>query len=384
MRFLIEMLIAIVLIVVFFVGMGMMLPNSAYVERSIAIERPLSHVYDTLYSNRRYENWAPWQQIDPNVNFQLTEVAAGKGSGASWTSSNPALGNGEQIITEAAVDYNEGVATIDYNLTPQPKLMGASRITVRSEPIGVKVTWGYEVKFGADLIARYKGLYLDGSLGDELQLGLARLKQIVESTPYARDYSDAGVAVSELPARNVLIYTGSAASYVEGQPPDVQEPRQEALDKLEAFVEKFKLNPTGPVQFAYNSKDLYTASFDVMQPIEESEVKEAAGIKLIEMPPMRFVSAIHVGNRGLTSVTHEKLLAYMSVNGLLPRGRHYEEYLSPAGTDERDFESNVVQPILNPGETLPVPLTPAPTPVVEPNAAPAAAAEEPTAVPTDG
>lgn len=353
MRFLIEILISLILVALFFVGLGFMLPSTAYIERSIDVERPLIHVYDTLNSNRRYTEWAPWKLVDPKVQFTPSMTTEGVGTGVSWTSNHKDLGNGEQEITAAALQLEGETrsATIDYRLRPAPGLNGTSRITIKPADIGVKVIWSFQTNFGADLVARYRGLYLDGRLGDEMQVGLARLKGLVESSLYARDYADIEVDVLDQPVRRLLVLGASATSYEEGRPPDVAVARDEALEKLGAFLKRAKVEAAGFPMFAITSREVYTVSFDVMVPVPaDANIKVPDDMQLLELPAGKAVVARHIGNRLVSNVTQEKARGFMFMRKLEADGRHLEEFLSdPSTTSELDFETNVIQYILPEG-----------------------------------
>lgn len=382
MRFLTEILISLFLVVLFFVGVGFLfVPNNAYVERSIDIERPLIHVYDTLNSNRRYIEWAPWRLIDPTAQYTPSLTVEGVGAGVTWTSSHKHLGNGEQEITATKLELgDERFAEIVYRLSPAPGVNGTSRITIRPADIGVKVIWSFQTNFGNDLLARYRGLYLDGRIGDELQVGLARLKGLLENSLYARDYSDIEVSVESLPARRLLVLGASATSYEEGRPPDVVAARDEAIEKLGAFLKRSKVDAAGFPMFAITSREVYTISFDVMVPVPaDANIRVPDDMQLVELPAAKAVVARHVGNRMLSNVTHEKARAYMFIQKLEADGRHLEEFISdPSTTSELDFETNVIQYILPDGaqpSTSPVlaPVIPTAPTEGEAPAAPAAA-----------
>jgi hypothetical protein len=355
MRFLTEIVISLFLVVLFFVGVGFFfVPNNAYVERSIDIERPLVHVYDTLNSNRRYTEWAPWKLLDPNVQYTPSLTVEGVGAGVTWTSNHPLVGNGEQEITASKLTLgDERSAEIQYRLRPAPGLNGTSRITIKPADIGVKVIWGFETQFGSDLVARYRGLYVDGRIGDEMQVGLARLKGLLENSLYARDYSDIEIEVVDQPARRYLVLGASATSYEEGRPPDVAAARDEAIEKLGAFLKRSKVDAAGFPTFALTNREVYTVSFDVMIPVPaDANIRVPDDMQLVEVPAAKAVVAKHVGNRMLSNVTHEKLRAYMFIQKLEADGRHLEEFISdPSTTLELDFETNVIQYVMPEGAT---------------------------------
>ena len=164
-------LIGLAMVVVVAVTIGLLLPRSVHVERSIVIEAPPSVVFALVNDYRAFNRWSPWARIDPDTEYQFEGPASGVGARMRWDSDHPSVGSGSQEIIASepnrrvamALDFGaQGTATAYYDLAPQ----GAH----------TRITWGFDTDFGYDLLGRYFGLLFDRLIGADYERGLANLK----------------------------------------------------------------------------------------------------------------------------------------------------------------------------------------------------------------
>ena len=345
MRSLIELLIALAISALFFVCLGFALPNKGKIERHIEIERPAIHVYDMVNSTRRFSAWQPWTYKDPDAGIEFSELQDGEGSKAYWTST--VLGNGSQEIM--AGGELEKLVRLKMDLG---KRKGISTIKIEPMDVGVKVFMTFETEFNG-LLERYKGLYLDSEQSDKLNLGLASLKATLENSPYAADYAEAAVVEKVLLPAPALQLTSTSKGY-STQPLNIPRDRQVAIESIEKIIASNSLIAQAP-QFIEISRDPinYIVVFETTIPVDKSEgVKLAGEVKAINTAGGKFLVAKHLGIRDnwhLPGQTKDKILAYAAVHDVrlasVESGRRtFAEYLSPAGTPEAQFETNVYVP----------------------------------------
>lgn len=345
MRSLIELLIALAISALFFVCLGFALPNKGKIERHIEIERPAIHVYDMVNSTRRFSAWQPWTYKDPDAGIEFSELQDGEGSKAYWTST--VLGNGSQEIM--AGGELEKLVRLKMDLG---KRKGISTIKIEPMDVGVKVFMTFETEFNG-LLERYKGLYLDSEQSDKLNLGLASLKATLENSPYAADYAEAAVVEKVLLPAPALQLTSTSKGY-STQPLNIPRDRQVAIESIEKIIASNSLVAQAP-QFIEISRDPinYIVVFETTIPVDKSEgVKLAGEVKAITTAGGKFLVAKHLGIRDnwhLPGQTKDKILAYAAVHDVrlasVESGRRtFAEYLSPAGTPEAQFETNVYVP----------------------------------------
>jgi hypothetical protein len=348
MRSIIEILIALAIAALFFVGLGFLLPNSGKIERHIEIERPAVHVFDMVNSTRRFLAWQPWTANDPGADVTFSDVVDGNGARASWASDMASVGKGSQEIMPGSVLEKEVRMKVE-----MPNRQGVSAILIEPMDVGVKVSMTFETQFNG-LVERYKGLYLDSEQGDKLNLALARLKATLENSPYAADYAEAGVQEKALIPVPALSLTSTAKGY-STQPLNVPRDRQVAIETVAKAVAANNLTAQPP-QFIELSRDPinYVVVFDTIVPVDKTDgVKLAGDIKAIMTPGGNYLVAKHVGNREgwyRPGQTKDKMLAYAAVHDIriatLESGRKiYAEYLSPPETLEAQFETNIYVPV---------------------------------------
>ena len=348
MRSLIELVIALLIAALFFVGLGFLLPGEGRIQRSIEIERPAIQVFDAVNSLRRYAAWAPWTSSDPDAETLFSEIDAGVGAQATWVSNKRSVGSGMHAITGG-----EREKFVDMRLNLGPGRDGTGKFLIEPQDVGVTLTMSYATKFDG-LMGRYKGLYLDSEQGDKLNLALASLKAMLENSPYASDYSETAIETKVLLPGNALQLTNTSRGY-STDPLNIPRDRQVAIEKLEKVVATNALTATGP-QFMELSRDdaAYVVTFDVTVPIDRVDnLKLLPDVKVVQTAGGKYLIGKHVGNREgwkIAGQTRDKMLAYLGVHDMrvspIESGRkQFVEYLSPPDTLEAQFETNVYLPI---------------------------------------
>jgi hypothetical protein len=348
MRSILEVIIALIISALFFVGLSFFLPTKGKIERTIDIERPAIHVFDAVNSTRRFSSWQPYTVKDSQADIDFSELQDGVGAKVMWSSQVPEIGKGSQEITAAE---REKLVQMKLDMGGRT---GTGTIKIEPKEVGVKVIFQFETEFKG-LLDRYKGLYLDSEQGDHLTMGLAGLKAMLESSPYASDYSALNVEVKDVAAVPALTLKGIAKGY-EGQPLNVPRDRQVAIEALQKAATAANLTAGSP-QFVELSRDPinYVVEFDTFLPVDKTEgVRLPGDIKAATTLSGKYIVAKHVGSRdswAITGQTKDQALAYANVFDYRvsdPANRKIMlEYLSPPGTIEAQFETNVYVPIDN-------------------------------------
>lgn len=164
--------VAVVLLLAF-VGVGLLLPSSYRVERSIVIgaDAPAIHVF--VGDLRRWPEWTPWQDADPSIRIEPGAKTHGVGAQQSWTGDS---GNGALIFTDSAPETG-----VRYDLSFDDGAF-ESRGAVLYHPQGsnTRVTWQMTGDAGMNIVKRYFGVMMDRMVGPMFDSGLQKLKEKVE------------------------------------------------------------------------------------------------------------------------------------------------------------------------------------------------------------
>lgn len=170
LKFLLGLVVLLGLVLV--VG-GFLLPRQTHVERSIVIDRPAAEVYAVVNSYRRFREWSPWSEQDPQAKYEFTGPDAGVGARMTWAG-NERVGTGSQEIIASEPD-RKVVNALDFGGNK-----GTGTFTLTPEGEGTRVVWGFDADHGNDPLSRWFGLLFDKMIGPDYERGLGRLKRVVE------------------------------------------------------------------------------------------------------------------------------------------------------------------------------------------------------------
>lgn len=167
-RTLLTLLILLVLI-------GLLLPSSAEVERSIVIDAPPGKIFPHLNGMRAFHAWSPWSRIDPDTEYRFSGPEQGVGSRMTWQSGNAQVGRGSQEITASVPEQR-----VETRLVFGDQGNGSAVFMLEPEGNSTRIVWQFRTEFGWDLFNRYVGLMLDTLIGTSYDKGLKELKSLVE------------------------------------------------------------------------------------------------------------------------------------------------------------------------------------------------------------
>ncbi len=159
------------------IAVGFALPRSVTVTRATVINAPESEVFGYVNTPRRFNEWSPWTEYDPQAVYSFSGPESGEGARMEWKGDT--IGSGSQQITlsepnrrvDAALDFDGEDATARYLLAPS----GA----------GTRLTWQFQSELGMNPFERWMGVLYDRWIGADYEKGLAKLRNLAEGRPAA-------------------------------------------------------------------------------------------------------------------------------------------------------------------------------------------------------
>ena len=171
-----------------FILVGIILPGTFEVTRSVEIAAPPETVFPFLNSLDSWTEWTPWGAVES----RLEGPPAGRGARRVWD--DPDLGSGSLSIAHSrpprSVDY---VVEVDGG-----KLRFEGTITVEPRGGGSLVTWTERADLGWNPLLGWTALNMEDSQGRQLRESLERLRERVEAAP--RDAYPPSPTASPAPA----------------------------------------------------------------------------------------------------------------------------------------------------------------------------------------
>ena len=142
--------------------------------RETTIDAPAAAVHDLIDAFPAWQQWSPWEGVDPQLKRTYSGPPSGVGSRYEW-SGNRQAGAGSMEIVESTP---EQVAITLQFLKP---FKATNRTTFRLTPAGsaTKVSWTMSGQRNV-LMALAGPLFFDKAIGKDFERGLAALKAVAE------------------------------------------------------------------------------------------------------------------------------------------------------------------------------------------------------------
>ena len=202
-----KIVIGIIALLLVLIAIAFVLPASSHVERRITINASPAKVFAVLRDFQQFNQWSPWADIDPNVQYSYSGPIGDVGAKYDWRG-NSAVGAGSQEITALTPDQEIKIHLIFEG-------QGDAQVAYRlSADNGSTVIWSFDSEHGFNPLNRWFGLLLDGMIGGDYDKGLAKLKTYVESLP-----EQAAPSTPTEPSAMPAVDEGTETSDSAGEPP---------------------------------------------------------------------------------------------------------------------------------------------------------------------
>ncbi|MEQ9620309.1 MAG: SRPBCC family protein [Deltaproteobacteria bacterium] len=165
---------AIVVLIVAIAAVGLLLPSSYQVERSIVIDAAPEEVHEYVGNLKKWDDWGPWKEEDPSMVVSLGEKTSGVGASQSWVGDS---GTGALTITESSP--SEGIR-YDLLFDGGTYECTSSMTYDRLQDGRTEVTWEMSGDMGRSVTGGYFAVLMDSMVGNMFDKGLSNLKREVE------------------------------------------------------------------------------------------------------------------------------------------------------------------------------------------------------------
>lgn len=165
-------LIAIPFIVALFV-------NGEYkIVREITINKPKQDVFNYIKFLKNQDNFSKWATMDPAMKKSYSGTDGQVGFVSAWESQKDDVGVGEQEIKK----ITEG-ERVDLEIRFKEPIEGTDAAYMSTEALSenqTKVKWGFDGKMPYPMNLMCLFMSMDQMIGDDLAVGLNRLKDVLE------------------------------------------------------------------------------------------------------------------------------------------------------------------------------------------------------------
>jgi len=339
-KILIRASITFVVIVVVVLVIGFALPDKAHVERSTRIMAPPVTVFGLVNGFRQFERWSPWAGKDPDMKVTRSGPEYGVGAKYEWAG-NSAVGTGSQEILTSTANSE---VTLDLRFGDSP-LPSVATFRISPETDGNSVlTWSLDIGLGGNPVNRYFGLFIDGIVGADYEIGLARLKALAENLPHT-DFSGLNIELTDGAGTTYAYLSGTTTT----NPGDIAKALADAYAKVAAALKTAKVTPgNGPL--AINRRydpDLKVYEFDAGLLVANADTPLPNGaVRYGQTPTGLVLKVTHTGAYSDLSAVYQQMAAFEAVYGFADNGNTWEQYLSdPNSTPEAERVTTINFPV---------------------------------------
>lgn len=276
-----EFIVALIIVAVVGVVVGVIMPSSGHVERSLVVSKDLRQVYDVVNNFRTFPDYGVLRAYDPKTAYTLSGSAYGPGSEISWNSQDEKVGQGKLTIASATPDFSkidptvnsaEIVWNVDNAWRGSDKHFTLDLLRQGNSGKLTKITWSYDVSYGFNLLSRYSNMYIHGQPDAFIQYSLNNLQNVLAAVPNI-DYSALDPYIVQTKQTPALIVSTSMKRKdgLDG----LNEATDAAIKQIEDAAKKLGVHTTGPrIIFTTNYGD-ETYTFDVAEPIDNASLNVA-------------------------------------------------------------------------------------------------------------
>ena len=234
-----ELLVSLLIVFALVILVGVLLPSTGHIERSVEVSSPLRQVFDSVNTFRRFPEWSALRRIDPTTKMNFEGPETGQGAKVTWTSAAPKVGNGSLEIKSSEQD-SKVVMAIDNGWSGENKTYTVTLVPSENGKT-LKINWAYDATYGWNLMWRYAGLYIHGDPATDIQVNLNDIAAMMASFPNV-DYKDQKIDIAEVTAKPVLLVATKAHRSLD----EVAEATDTAMKEIEAAMKKTGLTAAGP------------------------------------------------------------------------------------------------------------------------------------------
>ncbi len=316
---------------------GFFMPEKVMVEKSREMKADHESLYEQINDIKNWNNWMPWNKLDPNWIVKYDSITEGKGAGYQWESDNSEVGSGSAKIGISTFDSiiakldfgSRGIATCSFHF-------------IKSEKGNTILKWKMDAEMELKPFARILGLFMKKTAQETFEEGLIALDSVALANAINRTkYKISEFEKVEIPK---TLFIGKKITCSEEE---IENQLGRIYGQIRASISKNKVEMKGHPFAIYYS---YNPGKVIMEPaIEVSEAVKSVsnGLRQKNRMATKAVKASFFGAYELTGAAHESIRKYIIGNKLKLNGAPWEVYITDPTTvkDPLDVQTDIYYPI---------------------------------------
>ena len=157
--------------------LGLVAPNDFAVERKVVINKPKDQVFEFVKYLKNQDLYSSWARKDSAMKKEFRGTDGKVGAVSSWEG-NKEVGKGEQEIKQITPGER-----IDFELRFKKPFEATNKAYMITETAGANQTlvkWGFSGRMPFPMNAMMLFVNMDKQAGEDFEIGLANLKELME------------------------------------------------------------------------------------------------------------------------------------------------------------------------------------------------------------
>jgi effector-binding domain-containing protein len=328
--------IVILVFVLIIVGVSLFLPSTFSLERKIIIDADKEQVFKQVNDLENWRNWSPWALKDPSIygnDKNISQPSFGLGASFSWDSELSDVGAGYMKITESI--KNEHIKnSVDFGMGDV-----ATEWFFKDVEPGVEVAWSLTIDFGFNPFSKFFGLFMEGKVAPDYELGLKRLKAFSEDLPRIHK-----VDVVEKSLEKDIWFLSIRDTVSQREMNNIH---GKSYSEINQFMNEINLTTDSPLMVVYHFWSDDKIDIEVGVPINDSSIVGNERIKLNRIKKTSVVFATHYGSYERLPETYFGINEWMRKNEVVITGPPWESYVTDPASEPnpKKWETVVYFPI---------------------------------------
>ncbi len=330
------LLLLLVLIIGFSIYVAVQ-PNEFKFDRSKTIKAPVSLIFNKVNDFKKWPDFSPWIEQEPDAQLTYGDVTVGKGGNYSW------LGEilGEGSMKTIATEDNKSI-TQEINFIKPFEAQSNINWSFEETPEGTKVTWAMDGNqdFVTKLVTVFMGS-IESQTGPDFERGLFKLDSIVQEDMKRYDVKINGV--TEYGGGFYIYKTTNANSK------NISAKMGENYGVIMQFMGQNGLKQSGMPLTVYNEMSESGVIMSNGIPVNEKvEIPEGADVALGFIPNMKAIKTTLTGNYTNLRKAYKAAYKHLAENQLEPaEHKPFEIYVTDPGNypNPADWKTEIYIPI---------------------------------------
>ena len=295
---------------------SLFLPSSFHMDRKIVVNADKEQVFKQVNDLKNWKNWSVWALEDPaiyNSSESFSNPSFGEGATFFWNSENDKIGKGNLKINISTTDeYIEN--SLYFGLGEMTGTWNFNDVEN-----GVEVVWGLDAEFGFNPFSKFFGLFMEGKISPDYELGLERLKTFTEDLPKIKK-----VVVKQEKIENDLWFLSIRDTINQYEINNVHGKIYETISQHLSDLEIENDEP--PIVIYYSFSDTL-CDIELGIPVKDSTIIGNGNIMMNKIKSTWVVTAVHHGAYDRLPETYFGINEWMRKNKVVVNGPLWETYL---------------------------------------------------------